>query len=160
MPGRSKNVMAIRELRIHMRDNPHDRAVQRDTGMDRRTSRPCSCAPWYQALEMRIKQSAIIAWHSKLLKHTNERHTMKLLLVGQPDTVNSQPGYVLCKGCVSRELLKADDGTWFDIVHFETMADAQSAMQNFLGHPSTKAFEEAIDPSTAQMRHFEVARKY
>lgn len=65
-----------------------------------------------------------------------------------------------CKGFVSRELLKADDGTWLDIVHFETMEDAQAAMQSFLGQPSTKAFEEAIDPATAQMRHFEVAKKY
>jgi transposase len=29
--------MDIRELLIHIRDNPHDRAVQRDTGVDRRT---------------------------------------------------------------------------------------------------------------------------
>jgi transposase len=29
--------MDIRELLIHIRDNPHDRAVQRDTGADRRT---------------------------------------------------------------------------------------------------------------------------
>lgn len=65
-----------------------------------------------------------------------------------------------CKGFVSRELLKSDDGTWFDIVHFETMEDAQAAMQDFLGQSSTNAFEEAIDPATAQMRHFEVAKKY
>src|SRR5919202_3497337 len=37
MPGRRKDLMDIRELLIHIRDNPHDRAVQRDTGVDRRT---------------------------------------------------------------------------------------------------------------------------
>ena len=65
-----------------------------------------------------------------------------------------------CEGFISRELLKSEDGTWMDIVHFKTMEDAQEAMQKFVGHPSTKAFEEAIDPATAQMRHFEVAMKY
>jgi hypothetical protein len=65
-----------------------------------------------------------------------------------------------CKGLVGRELLKADDGTWFDIVRFETMTDATAAMEGFLGRSSTKAFEDAIDPATVQMRHFEVVRKY
>lgn len=65
-----------------------------------------------------------------------------------------------CKGFVSRELLKTSNGTWLDIVHFESMEDAQVAAENFAGNPSAKAFEEAIDPATAKMSHYEVAKKY
>ena len=65
-----------------------------------------------------------------------------------------------CRGFVGRELLKSDDGTWLDIVRFETMADAQAAFAGFVGNPSTQAFEGVIDPATAQMRHFEVAAAY
>ena len=63
-----------------------------------------------------------------------------------------------CKGFVSRELLKAEDGTWVDLVHFETREDAQAAAKHFPGHPATRAFEDAIDPATATMSHFEVAQ--
>lgn len=64
------------------------------------------------------------------------------------------------QGFVSRELLKMDDGTWLDIVHFENMEDAEAAAEGFLVYPSAKAFEEAIDTETAQMSHYRVAKKY
>lgn len=37
MPGRRKTAMDIRELLLHLRAQPSDRAVQRDTGMHRQT---------------------------------------------------------------------------------------------------------------------------
>ena len=37
MPNRSKDLMDIRELLLHLRATPSDRQVHRDTGMDRRT---------------------------------------------------------------------------------------------------------------------------
>ena len=37
MPGRRKTTMDIRELLLHLRAKPSDRAVQRDTGMHRQT---------------------------------------------------------------------------------------------------------------------------
>lgn len=64
------------------------------------------------------------------------------------------------KGFVSRELLKSDNGEWVDIVHWETMEDATAAMQGFLGHASTKKFEDVIDPTTVKMMHLVVARTY
>jgi len=65
-----------------------------------------------------------------------------------------------CKGLVSRELLKGDDGSWLDIVEFDSIDDARAAMAAFRGHPSTRAFEAAIDPETARMEHFEPVRRY
>lgn len=64
------------------------------------------------------------------------------------------------KGYVNRELLKSDEGEWVDIVHWETMEDAQAAMQNFTGNPSTKKFVEVIDNSSIKMMHLEVTKKY
>lgn len=64
------------------------------------------------------------------------------------------------KGYVTRELLKSKDGEWVDIVHWETMEDAQAAMNAFMGHPSTKKFAEVIDPASIKMMHLEVVKKY
>lgn len=64
------------------------------------------------------------------------------------------------KGYVSRELLKSSEGEWVDIVHWETMEDAQAAMNSFMVHQSTKKFGEVIDPSSIKMMHLEVAKKY
>ena len=64
------------------------------------------------------------------------------------------------KGYVSRELLKSSEGEWVDIVHWETMEDAQKAMQDFMGHSSTKKFGEVIDPSSIKMLHLEVVKRY
>lgn len=63
-------------------------------------------------------------------------------------------------GYVSRELLKSGEGEWVDIVHWETMEDAQAAMNAFIGHTSTKKFGEIIDPSSIKMMHLELAKKY
>lgn len=73
----------------------------------------------------------------------------------------AQEGFLAkCKGFVSRELLKSDDGEWVDILHWKTMEDAQKAMQDMMASPSTKKFNEVIDPSSIKMMHLEVAKKY
>lgn len=64
------------------------------------------------------------------------------------------------KGYVSRELLRSSEGEWVDIVRWETMEDAQTAMNNFMGNPSTKRFVEIIDDSSIKMLHLEVVKKY
>ncbi|HMS31998.1 MAG TPA: hypothetical protein PKA29_01845 [Candidatus Saccharibacteria bacterium] len=65
-----------------------------------------------------------------------------------------------CKGYESRTLAKHTDGTWLDIVVFASTDDAQAALQGFNGNPHTKAFEECIDPQTARMNHWEIAKQY
>lgn len=64
------------------------------------------------------------------------------------------------KGYVSRELLKSSESEWVDIIHWETIEDAQAAMQNFMGSPSTKRFVEVIDDSSIKMMHLEVVKNY
>lgn len=51
-------------------------------------------------------------------------------------------------------------GTWFDLVHFGTLEDAQAAAAGFERNPDTAAFEDCIDPATAKMVHFKVVKKY
>lgn len=64
------------------------------------------------------------------------------------------------RGYSKRELLKSSNGTWVDIVHWESIEDAQAAMNSFMGHPSTQAFGGVIDPSTIVMMHLEIVKKY
>lgn len=64
------------------------------------------------------------------------------------------------KGFVSRELLKSGNDEWIDILHWKTMEDAQKAMRNMMDHPSTKKFNEIIDPSSIKIMHLEVMKKY
>jgi heme-degrading monooxygenase HmoA len=64
------------------------------------------------------------------------------------------------KGYISRELLKSSEGEWIDIVHWETIEDAQTAMNSFMGHHSTKRFAEIVDPPSIKMMHLKVVKKY
>jgi hypothetical protein len=63
-------------------------------------------------------------------------------------------------GFVSRELLRAEDGSWMDIVRFEDLEAAQAAFQGFSEHPAAKAFEAAIDTSSVSMSHWSLARTW
>jgi hypothetical protein len=51
--------------------------------------------------------------------------------------------------------LRSNEGERIDIVHWDTMENAQTAMDLFIGHPSTKRFEEVIYPSSIKMMHLE-----
>lgn len=64
------------------------------------------------------------------------------------------------KGYVSRELAKSSEGEWVDIVHWETMEDAEADEKAFMEHPSTKKFVEMIDLSSMKMVRWEVIKKY
>jgi len=66
----------------------------------------------------------------------------------------------MCKGFVSRELLKSEDGTWMDVVHFETFSDAKAATDNFPNNPSAKEFDSLLDVKTAKMMRFKSLKKY
>jgi hypothetical protein len=64
------------------------------------------------------------------------------------------------EGFVSRDLLRADDGSWMDIVRFETGEAAQAAFQGFAGHPGVKTFESMLDSSSVSMTHWSVAKSW
>lgn len=65
-----------------------------------------------------------------------------------------------CKGFISRQLLKSDDGYWMDYLHWRNEDDAKQAAEKFTQHPSTKKFESMIDPNTAKMMHFKIIQEF
>ncbi len=64
------------------------------------------------------------------------------------------------KGFIKRELLKGKDGFWADLVHWETMEDAQNAMKEVMNHKTCQLFFSMIDESSIDMNHFEIEREY
>ena len=62
------------------------------------------------------------------------------------------------EGFMGRDLLRADDGSWMDIVRFEDSEAAQAAFESFAGHPSVETFESMLDPASVSMTHWSVAR--
>ncbi len=62
------------------------------------------------------------------------------------------------KGYVDRELLKNQDGQWVDILHWNSMEEAQKAAQVMMQDPATQGFIQKIDPSSIKMLHLEQAR--
>lgn len=64
------------------------------------------------------------------------------------------------KGLVSRELLKDENGEWTDLLHWTNAEDAKRAAEQFMSSPATKRFEGMIDPSTANMSHTTVIKKF
>jgi hypothetical protein len=63
-------------------------------------------------------------------------------------------------GFTGRDLLRADDGSWMDIVRFDSMEAATAAFDGFAGHPAVKAFESMLDTRSVSMRHWSVARSW
>lgn len=57
------------------------------------------------------------------------------------------------KGYLDRELLKGEDGQWFDILHWQSMDEAQSAAQVMMQEPACQQFIKMIDPKSIQMFH-------
>ncbi|MFH5821466.1 antibiotic biosynthesis monooxygenase family protein [Georgenia sp. AZ-5] len=73
----------------------------------------------------------------------------------------TQTGFLATQpGFVGRELLRGPDGSWLDIVRFESADAAHAAFAAFVGHPSTSAFEAMLDPEAVSMTHWAVARSW
>jgi hypothetical protein len=64
------------------------------------------------------------------------------------------------EGFAGRDLLRADDGSWMDIVRFDSMEAAKAAFDGFAGHPAVKAFESMLDTSSASTSHWSVVRSW
>jgi hypothetical protein len=65
-----------------------------------------------------------------------------------------QPGYL------HREVAKADDGAWLDLVHWASMEQALTAAKAFGERPEAAAFGPFTDESSLQMLHFYQVRDY
>lgn len=58
-------------------------------------------------------------------------------------------------GYASRELLRADDGQWVDIVHWSSRDQALAAAEQFPTLPSAQAFGSLMDGESIRMMHLE-----
>jgi hypothetical protein len=63
-------------------------------------------------------------------------------------------------GFAGRDLLRADDGSWMDVVRFESMEAALAAFQGFAEHPAAKTFEAMLEPSSISMTHWSAAKSW
>jgi len=57
------------------------------------------------------------------------------------------------KGYLDRELLKDENGQWFDILHWASMEEAQTAARVMMQESSCQPFIQMIDPQSIQMFH-------
>ena len=64
------------------------------------------------------------------------------------------------EGFAGRDLLRADDGSWMDIVRFDSMEAAKAAFDGFAAHPSVKIFESMLDASSVSASHWSVVRSW
>ncbi len=67
--------------------------------------------------------------------------------------VQAQPGFL------SRALSQGDDGTWFDVVFWESAATAQAAAQQFMVDLGQSDFMALIDPESVKMTHAPVVSR-
>ena len=58
-----------------------------------------------------------------------------------------QPGFQY------RTVVRAQDGTWIDLVYWDSLANAKAAQENFMSAPQAKPIIELIDETTLQMVH-------
>lgn len=72
----------------------------------------------------------------------------------QKNFLEKQSGYI------NRELLKDKDGQWVDILHWNSMEEAQKAAEVMMSDPATQGFMQKIDPPSVKMLHLEQVKKY
>jgi Antibiotic biosynthesis monooxygenase len=72
--------------------------------------------------------------------------------------LDGQPGFL------SRELLKAADGSYLDLVHWQDHAAAEAMMQDAMTSPACQAYFAVMDMSaadpTAGVAHFDMLARY
>ncbi len=65
----------------------------------------------------------------------------------------AQPEMDALPGLLSRELLLSDDGLWVDIVHWDSLENAQGALKLAEGMPKLQHLFSLLDESSVQMYH-------
>ncbi len=64
-----------------------------------------------------------------------------------------------CKGLISREFLKTDDG-YMDIFKWESKADVEHVQASFMQDTDALAFAKHLDPETLTMNNYQVLDSY
>lgn len=85
----------------------------------------------------------------KLASGVTDKEFIKEAEAVQMDFLEKQHGYI------DRELLKDKNGLWVDILHWNSMEEAQRAAEVMMKEPTTQGFMQKIDPSTVKMLHLE-----
>lgn len=57
------------------------------------------------------------------------------------------------RGYLDRELLKDENGQWFDILHWASMEEAQTAARVMIQESECQPFTQMLDPKSIQMLH-------
>ncbi|SFM70638.1 hypothetical protein [Methanolobus profundi] len=63
-------------------------------------------------------------------------------------------------GFIDRELLKKEDGTWMDVLHWENMDDALKAFGLVLKLPLCLEYFKLIDESSMEMGHYRLTQHF
>jgi hypothetical protein len=90
----------------------------------------------------------------RLVPGTDERAFLEAADETQRGFLANQDGFV------GRDLLRGEEGSWMDIVRFETREAANAAFEAFTGHPAAKAFESMLDVSAVSVSHWSVSRSW
>ncbi len=73
------------------------------------------------------------------------------------DAENVQKGFLEKQAgyAGTRQLLKGKEGEWVDIVHWESLEDAQKAQEAAMGSKTCMPMFSKIDPNSIKMLHLE-----
>jgi hypothetical protein len=63
-------------------------------------------------------------------------------------------------GYISREMAKGEDGEWLDILHWNSLAEAQRAAEAFPTWPSAQKMAGLIDGDSIKMMHLQQVAKF
>ena len=83
----------------------------------------------------------------KLASGVTDEEFIKEAEVVQKNFLEKQSGYI------DRELLKDKDCQWIDILHWNSMEEAQKAAEIMMKEPTAQGFMQKIDPSSVKMFH-------
>lgn len=90
----------------------------------------------------------------KIASGVNEEDFLQEAGAVQKNFLEKQSGYI------DRELLKDKDGQWVDILHWNSMEEAQKATEVMMSDPATQGFMQKIDPSSVKMLHLEQMKNW
>ena len=90
----------------------------------------------------------------KLVAGVSEEDFLKEAEAVQKNFLEKQSGYI------DRELLKSDDDLWVDVLHWNSMGEAQKAAEVMMDDPATQGLMQKIDPSSVKMLHLEQVKSW
>jgi heme-degrading monooxygenase HmoA len=90
----------------------------------------------------------------QLAKGVDEQSFLNAANAVQENFLKKQSGFI------DRELLRAENGQWVDILHWKTAADAQRAAKEAMNNPTAAEFFQKMDPASVKMMHLEQMRIY